>query len=252
MSITAKRRGGFSVQLGGHPAVSTSTLPLRILFIFTNPIDNERLRIDAEVNKIHKRIQRSLHSDSIRFFIRFALEPGDIPQFILEIEPHVVHFSGHGTKSAEILITDVTGTERAIGEDALIELFGILKSRIPVCLVVLNACSTKLQAKALAAHVRCAIGMNDALKDDAAITFSAAFYGAIGFGCSVREAFELGRNELRLLGLKDSDVPELFPRDEPEMTDVSLITRAAPDARTRILRLCRLLAAMTRLHLSFP
>ncbi len=57
-------------------------------------------------------------------------------------------------------------------------------------LVVLNACFSELQAKQIVKHVDFVVGMNDSVDDDVAAIFAAAFYRALGFGKSVRNAFD--------------------------------------------------------------
>jgi nucleoside phosphorylase len=72
----------------------------------------------------------------------------------------------------------------------------VLKDNVRV--VVLNACYSQAQAKAIVREIDCAVGMNDAILDDAAIAFAAEFYQALGFGKSVQEAFDIG--VARLMG----------------------------------------------------
>ena len=56
--------------------------------------------------------------------------------------------------------------------------------------------------------------MSESIGDSAARVFAAAFYRALSFGCSVRKAFKLGINELKLLGLSEEvAVPKLMVRD---------------------------------------
>ena len=76
-------------------------------------------------------------------------------------------------------------------KEALVHLFRTLKDNIR--LVLLNACSTRPQAEAIAETIDCTIGMRKPIGDDAAIVFAASFYRALGFGRSVKEAFELGK-----------------------------------------------------------
>ena len=49
-------------------------------------------------------------------------------------------------------------------------------------------CFSAPQAEAITQLIDCAIGMNEAIGDQAAITFAAAFYRAVGFGRSVKTA----------------------------------------------------------------
>ena len=63
-------------------------------------------------------------------------------------------------------------------------------------IVVLNACHSRAQAEAITEYIDCAIGMQRAVRQDAAVAFAAAFYGAIAFGRSVHEAFDLDLSNL--------------------------------------------------------
>ena len=62
-------------------------------------------------------------------------------------------------------------------------------------------------------HVDCAIGMKRAIEDKAAITFAASLYRALGFGRSVKEAFDQAVAHLAMEGSSNQDNPELFARD---------------------------------------
>jgi hypothetical protein len=79
--------------------------------------------------------------------------------------------------------------------------------------VVLNACYSEVQARAIVNEIDFVVGMSDSIGDDAARVFAAAFYRGLAFGKSVRTAFELGINELKLLGLGHEDaIPQLLVR----------------------------------------
>src|SRR6185436_1153486 len=83
--------------------------------------------------------------------------------------------------------------------------------------VVLNACYTETQARAIAEHIECVVGMSRAVTDSAAIRFAAAFYQALAFGQSVKTAFELGRNAIGLANLSEEDTPKLLAfRSNPD------------------------------------
>src|SRR5262249_50022830 len=68
------------------------------------------------------------------------------------------------------------------------------------------------QAKAITEVIDCAIGMNAAINDRAAIIFIASFYRAIGFGRSIKEAFDQGKVALLLEGVRNEHIPELLVR----------------------------------------
>ena len=76
--------------------------------------------------------------------------------------------------------------------------------------VVLNACYSQTQASAIAAHIDFVIGMSKAIGDRAAISFATAFYQALGFGKSVKTAFDLGSVQINLENLGEQDTPKLL------------------------------------------
>jgi hypothetical protein len=118
----------------------------------------------------------------------------DLLQCLSEHKPHVVHFSGHGSEKGEVFLLDNNGQAKPVSQKALVQLFRAIKDNIR--LVFLNACFSHGQAEAIAQEIECTIGTTRAIGDDEAINFAAAFYGAIGFGYSVEQAFEQGKASL--------------------------------------------------------
>lgn len=78
--------------------------------------------------------------------------------------------------------------------------------------VVLNACYTAEQAELIAQRIDTVIARPDAVYDSAARIFSVYFYQALGFGHSVREAFDLACLQLRLEGWGSSANPILLAK----------------------------------------
>ncbi|MBX9791316.1 MAG: CHAT domain-containing protein [Pirellulales bacterium] len=187
----------------------------RILFLSANPAHLGRLRVDEEVREIEAKIRASDHRDSLQFITKWAARPDDLLQSLNEHKPQIVHFSGHGSPD-QIALVDQGGNPKTVTTEALVSLFNTLKDGIRV--VVLNACFSRSQAEAVAQHVGCAIGMNRSISDEAAIFFAASFYRAIGFGRSIKDAFDQGRTALLLEGISEHDTPELItgPGIEPD------------------------------------
>lgn len=76
--------------------------------------------------------------------------------------------------------------------------------------VVLNACYSEQQAKAIANHIDCVIGMSKAISDAAAISFSTSFYQALGYGKDVKTAFNLGCGQIDLESCDEYETAKLF------------------------------------------
>jgi hypothetical protein len=182
----------------------------KILFLAANPADTQRLSLDEESRAIEEKIRAAEHRDALELLTRWAVRPDDLLENFNRFKPHIVHFSGHGTEANEIILSDHTGKAKPVSAAALKQLFTVLKDNIHV--VVLNACYSKSQAEAIVQVIDCAIGMKTEIGDQAAIAFAASFYRAIGYGCSVAQAFEQGKTSLMLLGIPEDDTPTLLVR----------------------------------------
>jgi hypothetical protein len=82
-------------------------------------------------------------------------------------------------------------------------LFRVLKDNVRI--VFLNACYSSTQASGVVDYIDCAVGMSDAIGDEASIAFAAEFYQALSFGKSVQDAFDLGKFRLKGEGIADAD-----------------------------------------------
>jgi hypothetical protein len=89
-------------------------------------------------------------------------------------------------------------------------------------LVFLSACYSQKQASAIAKHVDCVVGMTTAVTDDAARTFAESFYQAIGYGKSIKIAFELGLSKLERLSIPEEHTPRLMHHDKVDPSSVFL------------------------------
>jgi class 3 adenylate cyclase len=205
---------------------------IKVLFLAANPAGTKPLRLDEEIREITAKIQAAEHRDALELISCWAVRPDDLQQALLQHRPHIVHFSGHGTPG-EIVLTDDQGKAKPVGKTALASLFKTLKDNVKV--VVLNACSTDEQASAIVQHIDCAIGMNQSIGDEAAITFAASFYRALAFGRSVQEAFDLGRTALLLEGIPEENTPKLLARKRVKPDKIILVDPAERQATGEVM-----------------
>ena len=196
-----------------EPSNASHTSKRRIIvsFLGANPTHAPALALDEEARAIGENLRKSKHRDDIEIRTRWAVRPGDLQQILLEDQPTIVHFSGHGTADAKLILHSSDNTnDTLINTDALADLFRALRDNIRV--VVLNACYSKPQAQAIVREIDFVVGMSASIRDDAARSFAAAFYRALAFGRSMSKAFELGTNAIDLEGKEDVAVPRLFVR----------------------------------------
>ena len=186
---------------------------LRVLFLAANPLSTTHIALDTEHREVLERVRMSPQRDRIKIAARWAVRPGDLQQAILEVVPHIVHFSGHGSGSAGITLQGPGATAVAVASEALSSLFRIVATEVRV--VVLNACYSEYQANAIAEHIDFVIGMGTSVSDVAARVFAAAFYQALAYSKSVKIAFQLGVNAIQLEGLVGEDnIPTLHFRSD--------------------------------------
>jgi predicted transcriptional regulator len=193
----------------------------KILFLAASPAGMTPLALDKESREIEEKIRASKHRDGLEFITRWAVRTGDLLQYLNEHNAHIIHFSGHGSLKEELFLADANDVPKPVTKAALKHLFATLKDNIRV--VVLNACYSRPQAEAITEVIDCAIGMNKAIGDEAAIVFAAAFYQGIGFGRSVKQAFDSGKAALMLEGIPEEQTPELLIRKGIDPDKIFLI-----------------------------
>ena len=198
----------------------------QILFFAANPAGTVSLKLDEEVRAITAKIRAAEHRDSLDLISRWAVRPDDLLQSLNECSPRVVHFSGHGSPDEEIILLDNQGQPKPVSKAALQHLFRVMKGGIQT--VVLNACYSRPQAEAIVEHIPCAIGMKKAIGDDAAIVFAGSFYSALGFGKSVREAFDQRVLALMLEGIPEENTLELLTGKGIDASKVFVVNPATP------------------------
>jgi CHAT domain len=183
---------------------------IKILFLAADPSDKTRLRLGQELRDIRERLQLSRGRDTFVLESRESVRPGDITQAIFDVEPQIVHFSGHGENTGELCFENVQGKVQPVQPDALAALFELVADQINC--VVLNACHSEVQAKAIAEHISYVIGMNDAIGDKAAIAFAVGFYKALAANRSIEEAYKFGCVEIRLQGISEHLKPVIYKK----------------------------------------
>ena len=184
---------------------------ISILFLSADPTDQTRLRLGEEAREIEEKLQLSRQRDNFDFIVKLSVRPQDITQAMLDISPQIVHFSGHGNEEGALCVETVTGHTLPIPAEALAGLFENFADQLNC--VVLNACYSAVQAKAIARHIPYVIGMSREVADLAAISFSIGFYQALGAGRSIEQAFNIGVALIRMQGIPDNLVPQMLKQE---------------------------------------
>jgi len=168
----------------------------------------QALALDLEYEAVRKAISEAHYGNQFKLTVERATTPDDLLQLLNEHEPTIVHFSGHGTERAELVMVNDKGHFHTVSNAALEQLFKVMKGKIRC--VFLNACYSEPQAKAIIRDIDCAIGMSKAVTDKAAREFSMSFYRALAYGRSIENAFQQGVTKLMLENLPEEYTPQLL------------------------------------------
>jgi hypothetical protein len=224
-----------------RPDAARSARKVKVLFLAANPDSTSPLLLGEEVRRIEAEVRASEWRDAVEFISKWAVQPDDLQQALLEHQPQILHFSGHGSREGELLLEPGTEAQASPpvwrGRDRDVVVAGSLTAPVSLSVlaglirtlkdnlrvIVLNACFSEWQAEALAEHVEGAIGMRAEIADRAAQIFSAAFYRAIGYGRSLQDAFDLGINAMQLARLRADATPRLFTRAGVDASKIILV-----------------------------
>ena len=178
-----------------------------ILYVAANPLDTDRLALDEECAAIERELAMASGRDDFDFRSKWAASVDDLMRHLNELQPTILHFSGHGShddagssgglgdprrdvtnaRGAGIVLQEGPGSQH-VSDRALAKM--IVSAAPSTRVVVLNACYSAAVADSLRHEVDCVVGMDDAIADTAARSFAVAFYRALGHRRSVGNAVE--------------------------------------------------------------
>ena len=187
------------------------TKKIRILILSANPRNTSRILAAEEAWEIFERLQEGPYRDKFELHNYGAVRPIDLQRLLLMYEPQIIHFSGHASYSHSILFNGRYSRAQALNRKGLTDVLASYNNHVR--LVLLNACFTKAQARSISDVVDYSIGTTRPIRDKVSVAFAGAFYRALGFGKSIRDAFKSASAELALTKSSRSRGFELFVRD---------------------------------------
>jgi len=190
---------------------------IRILFLSSNPWTTSRILVDEEAREIFERIHEGPYRDRFELHKHTAIKPIDLQRLLLMYRPQIVHFSGHGSKGHKLILAGTNGRGKTVDQQGLANMFSLYSNHVR--LVLLNACFTKAQARSISEVVNYSIGTGKGIGDKVGVAFAGAFYRALGFGRSIRDAFDSAKAELALTRIPRSSGIELFVKEGIDQED---------------------------------
>jgi SNF2 family DNA or RNA helicase len=187
---------------------------IRILFLSASPLDENPLRVDQEYRDIQEQLKKAKLRDKFELEHRPAARKKDIVEAILDFEPHIIHFSGHGDQTGKLCFENEEGETEEVSPKLLSEIFALCDDHLSC--VLLNACYSRRQAEAIVKYIPFVIGMRGSIDDESAIAFSTGFYRAVMAGKPIEKAFNFGLLELKIDDLPDQKKPVLHTKKNLE------------------------------------
>lgn len=212
------------VKLNGGGAANELGATLKILFVATNPVDQDQLALDDEYRSVQQRLRSTERRDRIVLASRWATRPEDLIDALNEERPQVLHFSGHGSAMDELVFRNDAGNSIFVPLDAIASTISTVSD--DVRLAVFNSCYSANAAAKVVDSIGAAVGMADAIHDDAARVFAAQLYSSLGFGLSLARAFSQAIAQLKMAGIPDDQIPRLYTGPG---TDVERLILVPPD-----------------------
>jgi hypothetical protein len=167
--------------------------------------------VDEEAREIFEKLQEGSCRDKFELIKHEAIKAIDLQRLLMMYEPHIVHFSGHASKTHKLILGGTAGRGKEVDRQGLVEIFGLYRHHVR--LILLNACFTRRQAFALSEVIDYSVGTGKGMGDKGGVAFAGAFYRALGFGKSVKESFASAKAELGLTRIPRTSGIELFVRD---------------------------------------
>jgi hypothetical protein len=196
-----------------------------IVFFAADPSATSRFALDEECAAVERELRMTACRDAFEFRTRWAVDVDDIQRSLNELQPTIIHFSGHGAHNhpseASVVVRGVDGRPHRLTGSALAGL--IHTAACGTRLVVLNACDTAAMADPLCRVVDGVVGMAGAIEDPAARAFAVSLYRALGYMRSVGNAVAQGVAALTAFGYCDARMPVCVTR--PGLAPGDLVLR---------------------------
>lgn len=197
---------------------------MKILFLASNPSDTAKLQLTTEHSRVSAKLQEAPAPEKFPLKFKQAVTPSEFSQYLFLEKPDIVHFSGHGDRQAPDVQQVMTESRAGRPDPAAAEdnkqpdESGIFlldedkrhahfvnttfltftfkniveRQKIPIKVVVFNACHSSEQAQAISEIVPYVVGTSWSVGDKAAIAFASGFYFGVAEGMTIENAVNFG------------------------------------------------------------
>ena len=171
--------------------------PLKLLIATAEPRTLKTVEAKSEIEALTASIGPLIRDRLVTAKLLGHASRTSLRRVLEEFHPHLFHFVGHGwlaENASGLVLETKEGVEDKLGAETLCELLQSGQVRA----AVLNACDTSRAAFALAQAGIAAIGMQDPIRNEAALSFCRTFYEAIASSLPLDLAANKARFSIRL------------------------------------------------------
>lgn len=169
-------------------AASTTWPPTSVLFLSAGPMDAGRLRTDHELKVIKEELSK-MGSKKPELVSHDAVERSKIGQWLLEVDPELLHFGGHGI-SGQLVFEDGVGNSAGAPLAAIAKMLNSARCRAKW--IVLTACESFDCAASLVEGLgglkREVVCCRGSIGDEKAVQFTRGLYRALSHASATRFA----------------------------------------------------------------
>ncbi|NMG18838.1 CHAT domain-containing protein [Brasilonema bromeliae] len=110
-----------------------------------NPKNTNPLRLGEEARKIQEALKLAKRRDQFEIATEWAVRVEDLRRAMLDHQPHIVHFSGHGAGKEGLAFEENSGITQLVSGEAIASLFELFRGTVEC--VLLNACYSEVQTQ---------------------------------------------------------------------------------------------------------
>ena len=107
----------------------------KTLILTAHPKHTDKLRLDEEVREIQEGLHRSRSRDQFEIIARLVVRPNDLRRTLLDYEPQIVHFSGHGANTEGLVLENNAGLAKRVSTSALVKLYQFFQDKVECILL---------------------------------------------------------------------------------------------------------------------
>lgn len=202
----------------------------KILFLWANPINTPHLNIRKELDEIAEIFSSPNDRRKYHFQVKHLVTREEFINLIVDQEPYILHFSGHGSSGINGLIIETAkGKMATISLQGLTSFFKDLKefTKDKLHCVIFNSCQSEKQMDAITQFIPVVIGTTAKVKDEHAIIFSKGFYKGLIKSESVESAFKLGVSSLGIYNefVNRNKIPFIIKTQQSQIMENQVLSK---------------------------